>query len=237
MGSEQTAGGPALSTTNAFIQPALHNRHMPAVELSLLALAITFALAAGAAVIVARGREVRPRDESTSFDLAQRLTGLWRIVNQPGISDPERLQALLDFSTRSLRAGRPFVGLLTHLEEGTVIVDAVALHREGAPGMDAVSTLLAPGKPFPFDATVHRRLFAGGRAQSWDDLERQRDSAPSGALNWRSLLGTTFELGAKRRSWSSARPIRRPTSRCRSRLRLHRRPCIDRRQPVATAAL
>jgi diguanylate cyclase (GGDEF)-like protein len=58
--------------------------------------------------------------------------------------------------------------------------------------------VLAPGRAFPFDATVHRRLFAGGKAQSWDDLSQPGEDVPvSGALGWRSLIGTTFELGAK----------------------------------------
>jgi diguanylate cyclase (GGDEF)-like protein len=141
----------------------------------------------------------RSSEERRSFDLARRLTALWRIVNQAGISDNERLQALLDFSTRSIRPDRPFVGLLTHLEEGTVVVDAVSLHREAVAGMESAAVLLRPGEPFPFDATVHRRLFAGGKAQSWDDLARPDADAPeSGALAWRAILGTTFELGSKR---------------------------------------
>lgn len=136
--------------------------------------------------------------ERRAFDLAERLSGLWSLVNQPGAGDAERVQQLLNFSTKSLRPDLPFVGLLTHLEEGTVVIDAVSLYGEGAPGMELAASLLVPGGPFPFDATVHRRLFAVGKAHSWDDLARPGDDVPiTGSLEWRSLIGTTFQLGAK----------------------------------------
>lgn len=135
--------------------------------------------------------------ERRSRDLAQRLAALWRIVDDAGTSDAERVQQLLDFSAGALRPSQPFVGLLTHLEEGTVMIDAVALHRGTAKGMTA-SAELSPGAPFPFDATVHRRLFAGGKAQGWNDLRRSGDDAPqTGSLRWQALIGTTFALGAK----------------------------------------
>lgn len=167
--------------------------------LSLAAIGFVGLAVCAGGVVAGRRWSRRNSDERRSFDLARRLTGLWRIVNQTGITDPERLQALLDLSTRSIRPDRPFAGLLTHLEEGTVVIDAVSLHRDGAAGMESAAALLRPGEPFPFDSTVHRRLFAGGRAQSWDDLDPDDAEAPqSGVLAWRGLLGTTFELGSKR---------------------------------------
>lgn len=149
--------------------------------------------------LVGASRRVVPQlYERQAFDLAERLSELWSLVNQPGAGDAERVQHLLNFSTKSLRPDRPFVGLLTHLEEGTVVIDAVSLYGESARGMERAADVLVPGGPFPFDATVHRRLFAGGKAQSWDDLARPGDAVPiTGSLRWRSLIGTTFQLGAK----------------------------------------
>jgi diguanylate cyclase (GGDEF)-like protein len=132
------------------------------------------------------------------FDLAERLAGLWHLVNRSGAGGAERVQQLLDFSTRSLRPDRPFVGLLTHLSEGTVVVDAASFHKGEAPGMLPSTATLVPGSPFPFDATVHRRLFLGRRAHSWNDLARADADAPeTGMLGWRALIGTSFQLGSK----------------------------------------
>jgi diguanylate cyclase (GGDEF)-like protein len=137
-------------------------------------------------------------DEQGSLNLATRLAGLWRVLNEHGIGDAERVQQLLDFSTASLRPELPFVGLLTHLEDGTAVIDAVSLYLPAERGMETAAKLLRPGEPFPFEATIHRRLFAGGRAQSWDNLAGPDSDLPlSGPLVWSSMIGTTFHLGAK----------------------------------------
>ncbi len=137
-------------------------------------------------------------NDAPVFDLAERLAGLWHLVNRSDAGDAERVQQLLDFSTRSLRPQRPFAGLLTHLSEGTVVIDAASFHLGDAPGMQPSTGALVPGSPFPFDATVHRRLFVGRRAHSWNDVARPGNDAPeTGMLGWRSLIGTSFQLGAK----------------------------------------
>jgi len=120
------------------------------------------------------------------------------VLNEHGISDAERVQQLLDFSTASLRPEQPFVGLLTHLVDGTAVIDAVSLYGADARGMKTAAKLLHPGQPFPFEATIHRRLFAGGKVHSWDNLASLDSDFPlSGPLVWSSMIGKTFHLGAK----------------------------------------
>jgi len=142
-----------------------------------------FALAAGAAIVWSirryahfgsRGQlqaaETALRDaQKQSQRQAERARAIWQIATNAKENRPGRLPLLLDIGRGVIGRGAPSYASLSHLDRGTIEVDAGAgppdLHRSRA------AFILTPGSRYPAARSLQSVLYAEGRAAYWNDLQ------------------------------------------------------------------
>jgi diguanylate cyclase (GGDEF)-like protein len=133
------------------------------------------------------------RVESESMKRADRIQALWRIAATDAIfDDRSRYQEILRIATGAIRGNKPMFGLLCHLEQTTIVIDATS--GVGPPG--AAGTVY-PGARYPLENTIQSVLLATGRTQAWDDLAEEPRSRQTVVrdFGWRSLIGAPLKIG------------------------------------------
>ena len=133
------------------------------------------------------------RAESESMKRADRIQALWRIAATDTISDDRsRYQEILRIATAAIRGNRPIFGLLSHLEQTTIVVDATSWV-----GPSEATGRVYPGATFPIENTMQSLLLATGRTQAWDDLaeEPRSECGIAVGIGWYSLIGAPLQIG------------------------------------------
>ncbi len=99
---------------------------------------------------------------------AERARAIWQIASNAKENVPARLPLLLDIGRQVIGRGARSYGSLSHLDRGTIEVDAGAgppdLHRSRA------AFVTQPGASFPAARSLQSALYAEGRAAYWNDL-------------------------------------------------------------------
>jgi diguanylate cyclase (GGDEF)-like protein len=129
---------------------------------------------------------------------AERLEGLWRIVNNPSLRETELWFAMLAESAKAIRPGQAYRGVFMRIDGDKMIREAVVEE----PGQEANATgagdsYTAAGMPLA--DTIIAKILAGGDAtQAWDDIQASGiESRGSRRLGWRAVIATTFTAGGK----------------------------------------
>jgi diguanylate cyclase (GGDEF)-like protein len=133
------------------------------------------------------------RSEGESMKRADRIQALWRIAATDAIfDDRSRYQEVLRIATGAIRANKPMFGLLSHLEQTTIVIDATSWV-----GPDGSSGAVYPGATFAFENTIQSVLLDTGCTQAWNDLAEDACSEATIAIGmgWRSLIGAPLQIG------------------------------------------
>ncbi len=138
------------------------------------------------------------RVERQSAKRAARIRALWQIASQGAESNERRLTSILDVATAAVRAGKPMLGLLSHLDgEQNVIVDA-ASWMPPAPAGSAAARVLHPGATIAFERTIHNLVHRAARTMAWDDLSCLNDCGMLyEELGLRSFIGTPVTIARR----------------------------------------
>jgi diguanylate cyclase (GGDEF)-like protein len=161
---------------------------------TLSASAATFVLLAalrrmaGAYAQLPAMRATIDRTERLAIRQSDRLATVWRLVNADGMSEDERIQAILDAGATSMRPGTPFFGTLRRVDGDEIVVDVVSqefsgeMHsRFGVHDRTKLEHVFA-ADIVEADRTVAYDLYGGE-----DGLQKRPGSA-----QWNSIIGTTF---------------------------------------------
>ncbi len=139
---------------------------------------------------------------------AGRIRAVWKIASHVA-PDRDRFSAILAIATEALRPGLPTLGLLSHLEGETIVVDTIAWSGpdKTIPGSD----YLYPGSVMPFERSLQSLLTAEGSTLAWDDLEfiNGRGLLCEGA-GWCSYIGTPVSIA--RRTYFVTFALQEPTT-------------------------
>jgi diguanylate cyclase (GGDEF)-like protein len=137
-----------------------------------------------------------------SFKRRERIEALARVARDAEmLSFNDRAQAILKIATDMIRPGRATIGVLSHLDRGTIVIDSV----ETAFGafdstFDRILTILYPGSTFVLERTLHGALREAGKTMSWDSIEREiagERGLISEDFGVKSLIGTPVKVGSK----------------------------------------
>jgi diguanylate cyclase (GGDEF)-like protein len=138
------------------------------------------------------------RVEGESLKRAGRVRAVWQIASFPEKSDTEDFGAILEIAAGALRPGKPFVGLLCHLESGLLFIDATSSSAfdSSAP---AAAHALQPGATFPEERTMAHLLRGEEHARAWDDFTSTAlSSMVAETLGFRSFIGAPIESADRR---------------------------------------
>jgi diguanylate cyclase (GGDEF)-like protein len=163
-----------------------------------VALASVFVLVAAIRTLTGAHRRVRSVElalsqaQSESLKRAGRIRALLEMSNVA--FDEQRFSNILEIATTALRPGRVILGLLSHLEGETIVIDATSWTLKEHAGEIAIRTY--PGATFPFNRTLQSLLESDGRSQIWDDLASARGRGMFfEELSVHSLIGTPLAIG------------------------------------------
>jgi diguanylate cyclase (GGDEF)-like protein len=124
-----------------------------------------------------------------SVQRVDRVRAVWQIASYPERSDAEDFAAILEIAAVALRPNTGFIGLLSHLEGGRLIIDATSTSAFD-PLADTVTEGLHTGSSFAAEETMAPLLLGEERARGWDDLRAVAESSTIGrGLGMRSFIG------------------------------------------------
>jgi len=130
--------------------------------------------------------------ERESARNAERLRSLWTIGANLTGADDERLAAVLDAGVRMIRPDRHVFGYLSHLQQGSVVIDAVSDHD------DPAADMLRPGASIGLERLLQSVLYADGRTCAWNNLHAFDDlDLVCREIGWRAVIGTPVQIGRK----------------------------------------
>ena len=137
-----------------------------------------------------------------SFKRRERIEALARVARDAELlSFNDRANAILKIATKMMRPGHPTIGILSHLDRGTIVIDAV----ETAFGsfdstFERILTILYPGSTFVIERTLHGDLHEAGKTLSWDFIEPAivgERALICEDFGIKSLIGTPVKVGSK----------------------------------------
>lgn len=131
---------------------------------------------------------------------SDRLSAVWRLVQDQALDDRTRFQAILGAGAAAIRPGQLFFGFLSHLEGDELVIDYnTAELLSAAPGL--APYLLPKNGRAAVESTIHAEVLDAGRTIGINDLDAldpaQRTKRTWGAA-WRSMIGTSFALGSEK---------------------------------------
>jgi diguanylate cyclase (GGDEF)-like protein len=130
------------------------------------------------------------RVQGESAKRAGRVRAVWQIASYADKSDVNDFGAILDIAAVALRPGKPFVGLLCHLEDEMLVIDATSSSGFESSALASERTL-HPGAAFPAERTMANLLRGEARARAWDDFVAvAKSSMVAEDLGFRSFIGS-----------------------------------------------
>jgi diguanylate cyclase (GGDEF)-like protein len=187
----------ALNMTLILIAGGRYTIASYSARLSLL-LASVFVLVSAVQTLIAAHHRVRTveltlsRLENESLKRAGRIRALLEI--SAVAFDQQRFATILQIATTAIRPGRVILGLLSHLDGETIVIDATSWTVKEQAG--AIASAVYPGASFPFSRTLQSLLVCEGRSQAWDDLTFVRGRGMlCEDLSVRSVIGTPLSIG------------------------------------------
>ncbi len=128
---------------------------------------------------------------------AGRIRALWEIALQVGCPVERIFDELLKTATAAIRPGKMMFGLLSHLEDGLVVVDATSWSAPESQSLRFMETIF-PGATFELGGTLTESMLATGSTCAWNDLSAADGADAAWAqLGWRSFIGKRIEAGRR----------------------------------------
>jgi diguanylate cyclase (GGDEF)-like protein len=130
-----------------------------------------------------------------SRQAAARMRALWRIATSEGLIEADHVQMILDLAASNMRAGSAVFGVLSHVREELIQVDAVASFGDHARLRRSLETY-AVGRSFAIANDVQEKILAVGRTTFWNDAA---ELGPLACVNagWRSVIGSPIFAGGQ----------------------------------------
>lgn len=133
--------------------------------------------------------------EERSRQHADRLEALWKVVNNPGLSDEERWLAMLREAGAAIRPGQAYRGMLGRVAGDNLVLEAIAEPSGDKPKLGYAR--MRVGSTLPLAKTIVAKTISdGGGTQSRDDI--RADGVHVRLRNvkgWRAVITTTFFAG------------------------------------------
>jgi diguanylate cyclase (GGDEF)-like protein len=120
---------------------------------------------------------------------AGRIRALWQIASDRSAFETENFQHILRTATESLRPGMPLVGVLSHLDNELLVIDATASTLVGVTAASHENVIRA-GATFPFEGTALSLIRTAGRTSVWRDVDFEKRGLLAETLGIRSVIGT-----------------------------------------------
>lgn len=128
---------------------------------------------------------------------AGRIRALWEIALQAGKPAESIFDELLRTATTAIRPDKMMFGILSHLEEDAVVIDATSWSAPESRGLRFMDTVF-PGARFPLEGSLSSSLLAVQQTCTWDDLGSSGDGEGGAVweqLGWRSFIGKQLQAG------------------------------------------
>jgi diguanylate cyclase (GGDEF)-like protein len=128
---------------------------------------------------------------------AGRIRAIWQIASQPSVSDEDRIATTLEIATAALRPGKPMLGLLSHIDGETLVIDAAAWTSfESAP--PELLGSLSPGDTLELARTLQSVLYEEDCTRAWNDLTFLNGQGMfCEELGWNSFIGTPVTIARR----------------------------------------
>ena len=111
-------------------------------------------------------------EEERSRQHAERLEGLWQIVNNSGLRDEAMWLAMLGQATTSIRRGQPFRGILWRIDGANLILEAMVESHDGPERLPFFAFPIRVGSAIPLaESIIGQMLGEGPVTRSWDDIQ------------------------------------------------------------------
>jgi len=135
--------------------------------------------------------------EGESAVTAGRIRALWQIASDRSTYEDERFVRILETATAAIRPSLPLIGVLSHLHDDTLVVDATASTITG-PAAATLAATIFPGATLPFKRMLLSYVAAAGETRVWNDVaaEEWRDSIAA-EVGCRSLVATVVAIGRR----------------------------------------
>jgi diguanylate cyclase (GGDEF)-like protein len=144
--------------------------------------------------------------EGESARTAGRIRALWKIASDQSTYEDERFAHILQTATASLRPGLPLLGVLSHREDDTLVIDATASTLTG-PAAAALAATIVPGAAFAFADTLLGHVPELDTTRVWNDVASEPwRSTLAGRLGCRSFIGTPVTIARRTYFLSFASP-------------------------------
>lgn len=136
---------------------------------------------------------VLSRVEVESARRAGRIRAVWKIASHLAPADPDRFTTILGIATHALRPGMAMMGMLSHVDDEAIVVDAVAWTDPNSESPAAAQ--LYPGAIIPYERSLQSLLSTDGTTLAWDDLSfLQGRGMLFEELGWQSFIGTPVTI-------------------------------------------
>jgi diguanylate cyclase (GGDEF)-like protein len=124
---------------------------------------------------------------------AARLRALWQIATSESTNESAHVQMVLDVATAHIRSGRSVLGVISHREDGNIVIDAQCC-QDASTDLAHAATLYLPGQTFPASSDVHGLIESCGQTSYWnDDTSLIHSRCTSAGL--RSVIGSPIYVG------------------------------------------
>ena len=126
-----------------------------------------------------------------------RIDALRQMAAIQDTDQERRFSRMLEIATSTIRPGKPLRGTLSHLDEGRLLYDAVAL--VGAEAWDMKPDLVLPGAVVPFEKTVQSIINTDGTARAWSDIAASDIAGQTFAstVGSRGVIGSSVLIGRR----------------------------------------
>ncbi len=130
--------------------------------------------------------------EALSRHHAERLQGLWNIVNDPAMRDGDLFLAMLRQATATVRPGQGFRGMLWRVEGDGLVLEALTKNPD-----NPTEEPTPIGARLPLAATIIGNVIRqGGGTRAWDDVAMSSDASDFALQRGtHTLIVTTFAAG------------------------------------------
>jgi diguanylate cyclase (GGDEF)-like protein len=140
------------------------------------------------------------RTERLAVRQSERLTAVWRLVGDAGLTEEERVQAILDAGAAALRPGHDFYGTLRRVDNGEdLVIEVVSEAFKTGP---EESRGFTRNHRVKLETVFAADIIAAGKTVAFSDYGR--DIGPElrykryNSSNWNSMIGTSFVVANTR---------------------------------------
>jgi diguanylate cyclase (GGDEF)-like protein len=162
------AVGVFFEVVNTLVDSAVTSRYTLLWEYSR---ALSFFTAASIAIPLTNEtltlyREFVDRNDRRVDRSAARLRALWQITTTEGLNEQDHVQMVLDVATANIRSDRDAFGVVSHLENGRVIIDFTSAIGTSE-ALAAIAAAYPIGASNDLASDIESLLYASGQACGW----------------------------------------------------------------------